>query len=333
WHNLPPGKQTLDIDDYKGRVLYLYCFQSWCPGCHRHGFPTLQKMLANFEDDDGVAFVAIQTVFEGFSSNTFARAREVGQQYNLAIPIGQSGEDNRRSEMMRYYRTGGAPWTIIIDQDGIVRYNDFHIDAPYATQLISGMLEESQEKSPLSKSKGAPEESTTLPESRAGGDVVGKRLKLEGLRWLNTKDNEPVDLQGIVTLVRWWTDTCPYCASSLPAIDGFSKLFPADQFQSIGVYHPKPPRPIQSSKILADARERGYYGPVALDQNWEVLEENYLSKKRRTATSVSFLLDKQGVIRFVHPGPEIHPSADPELLSVNSDYEDMTLAIKALLVE
>ncbi|MCH7878660.1 MAG: redoxin domain-containing protein, partial [candidate division Zixibacteria bacterium] len=48
WHNLPPGKQSLDISDYKGKVLYLYCFQSWCPGCHKHGFPTLQKMLANF---------------------------------------------------------------------------------------------------------------------------------------------------------------------------------------------------------------------------------------------------------------------------------------------
>ena len=23
WHNLPPGKQSLDISDYKGKVLYL----------------------------------------------------------------------------------------------------------------------------------------------------------------------------------------------------------------------------------------------------------------------------------------------------------------------
>lgn len=26
----------------RGKVIYLYFFQDWCPGCHSHGFPTLQ---------------------------------------------------------------------------------------------------------------------------------------------------------------------------------------------------------------------------------------------------------------------------------------------------
>ena len=43
WLNLPKGQKNLDVGDCKGRVLYLYCFQSWCPGCHEYGFPTLRK--------------------------------------------------------------------------------------------------------------------------------------------------------------------------------------------------------------------------------------------------------------------------------------------------
>ena len=56
----------------KGKVTYLFFFQSWCPGCHSHGFPTLKKLEAEFRDD--VNFIAVQTVFEGFRTNTPQRA-------------------------------------------------------------------------------------------------------------------------------------------------------------------------------------------------------------------------------------------------------------------
>lgn len=29
WINLPPGKTTLRLEDLKGKVVYLYCFQTW----------------------------------------------------------------------------------------------------------------------------------------------------------------------------------------------------------------------------------------------------------------------------------------------------------------
>ena len=55
WLRLPEGKKTLDVADFSGKVLYLYCFQSWCPGCHSHGFPTLQKVIEHFKEDGEVA--------------------------------------------------------------------------------------------------------------------------------------------------------------------------------------------------------------------------------------------------------------------------------------
>ena len=44
--------------------------------------------------------------------------------------------DGGAGEFMRRYRTGGTPWTIIIDPEGVVRWNGFRIEPRQAVQLI-----------------------------------------------------------------------------------------------------------------------------------------------------------------------------------------------------
>jgi len=136
WLNLTEGKKRLDIGDYKGKVIYLYGFQSWCPGCHRAGFPTLKHIIEKLGEDPDVAIVAVQTTFEGFQSNDINAAKEIIKRYDLKIPVGQSGSANERSLLMQRYRTGGTPWVIIIDRSGIVRFNNFHIEPAQAVNLI-----------------------------------------------------------------------------------------------------------------------------------------------------------------------------------------------------
>ncbi len=163
--------------------------------------------------------------------------------------------------------------------------------------------------------------------------MLGVRLSLDGLKWLNTPDAEPVDLTGRVTLVRWWTDSCPFCAASLPAIEGLARRYGQAGFQAIGVYHPKPRRHVEAAEVLRFARALGFSGPVATDLDWSTLDRLYLSTGDRPAASVSFLLDRKGVIRFVHPGPEFRPTDDPAMAEINRDYEDIRSAIEALLAE
>lgn len=130
------GRNSLDVKDLRGKVIYLYYFQSWCPGCHSHGFPTLQLLIDRFAGDPDVAFVAIQTTFEGFASNTSERAKEMAERYELDIPIGHDGDRHTGSVLMRRYQTGGTPWTVIIDRDGVVRFNQFFLEYPDAVKLI-----------------------------------------------------------------------------------------------------------------------------------------------------------------------------------------------------
>ncbi|MEM7352125.1 MAG: TlpA disulfide reductase family protein [Acidobacteriota bacterium] len=136
WYNLQPGVDGLDISDFEGKVIYLYFFQSWCPGCHSHGFPTLKKAERHFAGDDDVVFVAVQTVFEGFATNTARRGRDTLADFGLEIPLGQDTGDHGPSSLMRKYRTGGTPWTVLIDRGGVVRFNDFHIQPEQAIALI-----------------------------------------------------------------------------------------------------------------------------------------------------------------------------------------------------
>ncbi len=147
WLNLPTDEKKVDIQNFRGKTLYLFCFQSWCPGCHSSGFPTMQKVMSRFKGNDDVKFVAIQTVFEGFDSNTFDHAKQAAQKYKLTIPVGQSGEKGKRSEVMARYRTGGTPWVVIIDRDGVVRYNDFHIGVVQADKLIRESLNSPSDES------------------------------------------------------------------------------------------------------------------------------------------------------------------------------------------
>lgn len=125
----------------RGKVIYLYFFQHWCPGCHAHGFPTLQTIAQTFKGDHRVVLVAVQTAFEGKSINTLEKLRKNQIQYNLAIPMAHdAGEGNRRvPQTMIDYRSGGTPWTVIIDPDGKVVYNQFHIASHQAIELIKAL--------------------------------------------------------------------------------------------------------------------------------------------------------------------------------------------------
>lgn len=136
WIQLPEGQRTLDVSDFRGKVVYILAFQAWCPGYHSIGFPTFQKVMAQYEGADDVAFVAIQTTFEGFHVNDMEGARKMAERYGLTIPVGHSGSRRVPSGFMRRYRTGGTPWVVLLDREGVVRYNDFHIGPEQAAEWI-----------------------------------------------------------------------------------------------------------------------------------------------------------------------------------------------------
>ena len=167
----------------------------------------------------------------------------------------------------------------------------------------------------------------------ASDDVVGSAAPdWNGLRWLGPPQNTA--LRKNVVLVRFWSDECPLCRSTLP---GLGKLYDAhrrDGLLVVGVYHPKPqPRAVADVKVKQYAETLGVHFPVAIDENWTVLRRYWLDGRPRSFTSVSFLIDRQGRIRWMHRGGEFHESADPEHKDCDTAWQELNRVLKTVLAE
>lgn len=138
------GEKTdqIKLSDFNGKFKVLYCFQSWCPGCHSKGFPDLKKMVDALKENDNIVFLAVQTVFEGFEENTYEKMLETQKKYKLKIPFGHdSGDDGKSySNIMASYRTGGTPWFIFIDKHGNIVFSDFHLNPDAAIDFLKNNI-------------------------------------------------------------------------------------------------------------------------------------------------------------------------------------------------
>src|SRR5437868_12467326 len=74
----------------------------------------------------------------------------------------------------------------------------------------------------------------------AESNVIGQPApSWDELHWLGTPQKLAA-LRGKVVLIRWWSDECPLCKSTLP---GLGRLYDEHQKEGlvvVGVYHPKP---------------------------------------------------------------------------------------------
>jgi thiol-disulfide isomerase/thioredoxin len=152
--------------------------------------------------------------------------------------------------------------------------------------------------------------------------------------WLNTKPLHLEDLRGKVVLVRWWTDTCPYCYRSAPSLNEFHTRYEDRGLMVIGIYHPKPlGRPITTSEVREAADERGFDFAIGIDRDWSVLQRWWLDGEPRSATSVSFLIDRRGVIRHVHSGPAYHREVVNGDEGPRRDFFELDRTIEKLLAD
>ena len=132
-------RTPVKLADYEGKFKVIYAFQHWCPGCHSVGLPSLKKMVDTLKDNKNVAFIAVQTVFEGVSKNTFDKIIDTQKEYAIPIPFGhddgsQVGES--RSTIMTDFKTGGTPWFIFIDESDNIVFADFHVNTVAAIDLL-----------------------------------------------------------------------------------------------------------------------------------------------------------------------------------------------------
>jgi len=98
--------------------------------------------------------------------------------------------------------------------------------------------------------------------------------------------------RGKVVYLDFWASWCPPCLTSLPLLEKLRKEFPSDQFQILAVNVDQDPE--KARKFLERTRI-GY--PSATDPKGRIPQSFGIE-----TMPTSFLIDRRGVIRYVHHG-------------------------------
>lgn len=107
-----PVKKTLA--DYKGQVVLINIWATWCPPC-RVEMPSIEK-LHNAYASKGLKVVAISVDDPGTDSLVRAFVKDYKLSFEVLHDVG--GQEGKVS---RDYQTTGYPETVIIGRDGVIR--------------------------------------------------------------------------------------------------------------------------------------------------------------------------------------------------------------------
>ena len=160
-------------------------------------------------------------------------------------------------------------------------------------------------------------------------DVVGRPAPAWDVgQWFNSAPLALGDLRGKVVLVRWFmSPNCPMCSASAPSLVMLDQRYRERGLAVIGMYHHKDEEPLDPEKVRGYVAHYGFTFPVAIDPEWRTLRRWWLIKGHETReyTSVTFVIDRGGVVRHVHLGGKLAPGS-PELAIVEG-------RVQALLAE
>jgi peroxiredoxin len=160
-----------------------------------------------------------------------------------------------------------------------------------------------------------------------GADLIGTVAPpWEASDWMGSAPLTLASLRGKVVLVRWFMSTdCPYCTATAPALRQLDADYRSRGLVVVGMYHHKNREPLDVEHVRGWAKDFGFTFPVAVDRDWRTLNRWWLKTGRRPFTSVSFLIDKQGTIRHIHPGGTMALGT--------ADFDAMRAKVEQLLAE
>lgn len=115
--------------------------------------------------------------------------------------------------------------------------------------------------------------------------------------WLNSAPLRMADLKGKVVMVEFWTFGCYNCRNVEPYVKQWHQKYADKGFMVIGVHSPEFSYERDSAKVEQYIREHDIRFPVPIDNDfstWNRYGNRYWP--------AMYLIDKQGVIRYVRIG-------------------------------
>ncbi|HEX5437912.1 MAG TPA: TlpA disulfide reductase family protein [Gemmatimonadaceae bacterium] len=128
-------QQTRTLDDYRGQVVLLDIWASWCVPCRQEA-PTLEKLYQEF----GPKGLRIVSVSVDAGPGADQKVRDFAKEFGLTFPLLHDGTGT----IQHIYQTTGVPENFVIDRQGIIRKKVYAEDwtSPGNQALIRQLLSE-----------------------------------------------------------------------------------------------------------------------------------------------------------------------------------------------
>lgn len=123
----PKGKQKT-LQDFKGKVLFINIWASWCPPCVAE-MPTIETLYNNVSDNENIKFLLISLDEKQKKAIDFMKSKDFAIPYYFPM-----------STMPKVFRSPYIPSTYVISKEGKIIYKQEGI-ADYSSDGFRNWLE------------------------------------------------------------------------------------------------------------------------------------------------------------------------------------------------
>jgi len=105
------GKSEVHLDDFRGKIVVLNFWASWCKPCEQEA-AEMQQAWEEYEPTGEVVFLGVDYV------DTEPEARVYLKKFGITYPNGP----DLATSISQYFRIKGVPETYFVDRDGVLHY-------------------------------------------------------------------------------------------------------------------------------------------------------------------------------------------------------------------
>jgi thiol-disulfide isomerase/thioredoxin len=109
--------KNVSLQEFKGKTVILDFWATWCGPCI-FSFPTMQKLVDKYKDDNSIKFIFINT--QDYDETINAQVKEFLAEDNYQFYVLL---DDKYSQTFEDYALSGIPTKIFIDKTGKIRYS------------------------------------------------------------------------------------------------------------------------------------------------------------------------------------------------------------------
>jgi len=112
---------AVSLSDYKGKVLVLDFWATWCRPC-RMSFPAMQMLMDKYKADPDVRFLFVDTREKSDTTVDLARKILAENHYTFPVALDQWRDGANKDKVLKEFGGQAIPLKLVIDKQGVVRF-------------------------------------------------------------------------------------------------------------------------------------------------------------------------------------------------------------------